>query len=79
MSILSDREIELFKQLIQDEFGGELVSLDQDSKTFVFSFKSQDKMLFLISALKSEKRLARAIRINSKIVDGKNLLTIDPH
>ena len=79
MSILSEREIEQFKHIVAAEFGGELVSVDQDTKTFVFSFKSQDKMLFLISALKSEKRLAQAIRINSKIVDGKNLLTIDPH
>ena len=78
MSILSEREIEQFKHIVAAEFGGELVSVDQDTKTFVFSFKSQDKMLFLISALKSEKRLAQAIRINSKIVDGKNLLTIDP-
>lgn len=77
MTILSDNELKfLAESLAQD--GGELLEANQDSRTFKIAFKNQDKMLTLISAIKSDKRLRNLARINAKTIDGKHILTIDP-
>jgi len=78
MNKLTSQEIELLRQAITNEFGGELLDLDQDSRKFTFAFEDQNNMLALIGAIKSDKNLSRLARINSKAVDGKNILTIDP-
>ena len=77
MPILSDRELQQFAEII-GTMGGECLEVNQETRTFVFSFEDQEKMLTLISEIKSDKNLSRVVRINSKIVDGQNILTIDP-
>lgn len=77
MAILSDAQIKILRDGIEAD-GGELLGVDQETKTFTFAFADVDKMLTLISAIKSDKILSRLARINSKVVDGQNILTVDP-
>ncbi len=77
MAILSDNDLRfLAESLAQD--GGELLDVNQDTRTFKIAFKSQDKMLALISAIKGNKHLRNLARINAKTIDGQHILTIDP-
>lgn len=77
MAILSEAQINIVRdQIVAD--GGELLGVDQDTKTFTFAFADVEKMLALISAIKGDKILSRLCRINSKLVDGQNILTVDP-
>lgn len=77
MAILSEAQINIVRdQIVAD--GGELLGVDQETKTFTFAFADVEKMLALVSAIKSDKILSRLTRINSKLVDGRNILTVDP-
>lgn len=77
MAILSEAQINIVRdQIVAD--GGELLAVDQETKTFTFAFADVEKMLALVSAIKSDKLLSRVTRINSKLVDGRNILTVDP-
>ena len=78
MPILSDKEIQFLADAIVEEFDGELLGVDQETKTFTFAFANVEKMLKLISVIKHDKVLSRVTRINSKVVDGRNVLTVDP-
>jgi len=77
MKKLTAQEIGVFSECIVKE-GGKLVEFDQKNRIVRFSFISQEKMLVLISKFKADKRFCANIRINSKIVDGLNILTVDP-
>ena len=74
---ISTSELEHFSKVIEG-FGGTLLEVDQENRICRFSFVDMKKMLHLISGIKSDKRLSAKIRINSKIVDGVNILTVDP-
>ena len=77
MAILSEAQINIVRdQIVAD--GGELLGVDQETKTFTFAFADVEKMLALVSAIKSDNILSRLTRINSKLVDGRNILTVDP-
>jgi len=77
MAILSEAQINIVRdQIVAD--GGELLGVDQETKTFTFAFADVEKMLALISAIKGDKILSRVTRVNSKVVDGRNILTVDP-
>lgn len=77
MAILTEAQINIVRdQIVAD--GGELLGVDQETKTFTFAFADVEKMLALVSAIKGDKFLSRVTRINSKLVDGRNILTVDP-
>lgn len=77
MAHLSDNQLKSLAEMLAQD-GGELLDVNQDTRTFKIAFKSQDKMLTLISAIKADKRLRNLARINAKTIDGKHILTIDP-
>lgn len=74
---IAQYEIDKFSKVIQ-AFGGELLSVDQDERVVKFSFESSEKMVTLIKMFKADRRIANRIRCNSKIVNGMNILTVDP-
>ena len=77
MAILTEAQINIVRdQIVAD--GGELLGVDQETKTFTFAFADVEKMLALVSAIKGDKILSRLTRVNSKFVDGRNILTVDP-
>ena len=78
MPILSDQEIQFLADAIVEEFDGELLGVDQNTKTFRFAFADSEKMLTLIQVIKSDKNLSRFARINSKFIGGRHILTLDP-
>ncbi len=59
-------------------FGGEFVGFDKDSKTVLVKFDSTEKMMVLISELKKIPRYRHHLRINSRIIDEVQHLTITP-
>ena len=77
MAILTEAQINIVRdQIVAD--GGELLGVDQETKTFTFAFADVEKMLALVTAIKGDKILSRVTRVNSKVVDGRNILTVDP-
>ncbi len=54
--------------------GGQIVEIIPGEKVVV-KFPSTDKMLELIALIKKSKRIKDRLRLNSKVVDGENLLT----
>ena len=58
-------------------FGGEFLGFDDAEKKVTIKFADADQMMKLVNLLKKD-RVGKFIRINSKIIDGDNILTIDP-
>jgi len=77
MSFLTKSELEKFGRAFENIFECEFLGFDDSEKKIELKFQTTESMMCCINRIKKD-RVGKFLRFNSKIINEKSILTIDP-